>query len=481
VTLLGIDLGTSSVKALLLDDDATVVSQATRSYRVRSPHAGWAESDPSEWLEAVTGAAEAAVQRREVTAVGLSGQMHGVVLARTHGTPVRPAVLWADGRAAREVDAFRALPAEVIDPLGNPLAPGMAGPLLLWFARRDPDALAEARWALQPKDWLRLVFTGEAAAEPTDASATLLWDIEGDGWHEELIERLGVAPELLPPLVATDAAIPLTRQGADLLAVSAGARVAAGAADTAAAMLGAGLVEDGVGLNLGTGGQLVAPTARPLVHPGRLTHVYRAVTSGWYSMAAVQNVGLALDWAIRVLGASWDEIDAALASTRPGADGALFLPYLSGERTPVLDPDLRASWTGIGLEHGREHLLRAVTEGVAFSIRAALEALEGLGVEAAEPRVTGGGSVAGEWRQLLADVLGRPLAGVDAPAASARGAALLAGVAAGLWSSGREAASAHAPAVAGVTGPREADAYEDAYARFRHATADALTTAVGGI
>jgi xylulokinase len=240
-------------------------------------------------------------------------------------------------------------------------------------------------------------------------------------------------------------------------------------------MLGAGLVDDGVGLNLGTGGQVVAPTDRPLIHPDRLTHVYRAATSGWYSMAAVQNVGLALDWAIRALGASWAEINAALANTPPGADGALFLPYLSGERTPVLDPEIRASWTGIGLEHGREHLLRAVAEGVAFSIRAALTTLEELGVEVAELRVTGGGSVAGDWRQLLADVLGRPLSAVDAPAASARGAALLAGVAAGIWSSAEEAASAHAPGLAGGAEPREPEPYEDAYARFQRATADAVT------
>ncbi|CAA9420886.1 MAG: Putative xylulose kinase [uncultured Rubrobacteraceae bacterium] len=441
--LLGLDLGTGSVKTLLLAGDGAVLGEGSASYPVRSTRPGWAESRPEDWWESVVAATGSAVGGRgaEVTALGLSGQMHGVVLSDEGGRPLRPAVLWADSRSGGELEAYRGLDRELRRLLANPPAVGMAGPSLLWLRRNEPDVYGAARWALQPKDWLRLRLTGEAASEPSDASATLLYDLVSDRWAYPVVEALGLRPDLLAPLVPSGGvAGGLARFAAAGLGLRAGVPVAAGAADTAAAMLGCGLLGPGpVQLTVGTGAQIFAAKREPVPDPNGRTHLYRAAAPNlWYSMAAIQNAGLALEWARGLLGVSWERVYEEAFSVLPGAGGVSFLPYLSGERTPRFDPAARGAWTGLGLDHGRAHLLRAALEGVAFALREGLEALEDAGTDVPELRLAGGGAggEAGEpWRQLLADVLGRPLHllpdGV-APVASARGAALLAGLASGV-------------------------------------------------
>jgi xylulokinase len=470
--LLGLDLGTSSAKALLLDAGGAVVGEGGAGYAVVSARPGWAETDPAEWWRAAALAVRRAVGSRSagVAAVGLSGQMHGLVLADADARPLRPAALWPDVRAEAEAEEWRRLPETLLDALANPVVPGMAGPLLHWLARHERSALAAARWALPPKDWLRLRLTGVAASEPSDASATLLYDLGADGWAGELVAALGLPARLLPPIVASaGAAGRLTAEAAAHLGLPA-VPVAAGAADTAAAALGTGLLDPGpLQLTVGTGAQLVVPLDRPAADPRRVTHLYRAAAPDrWYAMAAVQNAGLAMEWVLRTLGATWDEAHVALESTGPGAAGVTFLPHLTGERTPFLDPHLTGAWRGLRLHHGRPHLLRAALEGVAFSIRLAAEALAGAGHDTSAPRLAGGGSRHPAWRQLLADVLGRPLAAVPTPDASARGAALLAGVAAGVFANARATVSlAEPPAPAAA--PRRPEAYEEPYRRFLHA------------
>src|SRR5215207_7757742 len=348
--LLGLDLGTSSIKALLLAEDGAVLGEGSASYAVSAPRPGWAESSPEDWWEAVVEATASAVGRRgaEVTALGLSGQMHGVVLADEQGLPLRPAILWADARSGDELAAYRGLGADLSRRLANPPAVGMAGPSLLWLRDHEPGAYASARWALQPKDWLRVRLTGEAAAEPSDASATLLYDLFTDGWDYAAAESLGLRPGLLAPLVASGSvAGSLTPEAAHALGVPAGLPVAAGAADTAAAMLGGGLLRPGpVQLTVGTGAQIVSPKGGPEPDPGGRTHLYRAAVPGlWYSMAAIQNAGLALEWARKTLGASWEDVYEEAFAVPPGAGGVVFLPYLSGERTPRFDPGARGAWT----------------------------------------------------------------------------------------------------------------------------------------
>jgi len=474
--LLGLDLGTSSVKALLLTEDGAVLGEGSASYEVRAPRPGWAESSPEDWWKAVLEATASAVGWRgaEVTALGLSGQMHGVVLADERGLPLRPAVLWADARSGVELAAYRGLDEDLGRRLANPPAVGMAGPSLLWLRDREPDAYTSARWALQPKDWLRMRFTGEAATEPSDASATLLYDLLADDWSYAVAEELDLRAELLAPLV-TSACVAGTLRAkvAGELGLREGLPVAAGAADTAAAMLGAGLLRPGpVQLTVGTGGQIVTPKERPDPDPHGRTHLYRAAVPGlWYSMAAVQNAGLALEWVRKVLGASWEDVYEEAFAVPPGSGGVTFLPYLSGERTPRFDPGARGAWVGLGLDHTRGHLLRAALEGVAFALREALEALEDQGVSAPELRLAGGGTAgdSGEpWRRLLADVLGRTLWLLPdeiSSVASARGAAFLAGLASGVYPAAEDTLPL-TPEPESPIRPGE-PAYEAAYERYK--------------
>jgi xylulokinase len=473
--LLGLDLGTSSVKALLMAEDGDTIGEGSASYPVRSPRSGWAESSPEDWWNTVVEATQTAVgpHGAEVGAIGLSGQMHGIVLADDRGHPLRPAILWADTRSAEQLATYRGLDEDARERLANPPAVGMAGPSLLWLRDHEPETYASARWALQPKDWLRLRLTGEAAAEPSDASATLLYDLLSDDWDYTVIEALGLRAGLLAPLVASaEVAGTLTREAAKLLGLRAELPVAAGAADTAAAMLGGGLLRPGlVQLTVGTGGQIVAPKSAPEPDPHRRTHLYRAATPDlWYSMAAIQNAGLALEWARNTLGASWHDVYEEAFAVPPGAGGVVFLPYLSGERTPRFDPDSRGAWVGLGLDHGRGHLLRAALEGVAFALREGLEALEEAGTVVPELRLAGGGTAEKPWQQLLADVLGRPLRvlpGAVAAVASARGAALLAGSASSVYKSWEDVlALAPAPGLSVLPGGASG-AYDMAYARYQ--------------
>ncbi|MGF1471068.1 MAG: xylulokinase [Rubrobacteraceae bacterium] len=478
--LLGVDLGTGSVKVLLVDESGTLLGEGSAPYAVDSPRAGWAETSPEAWWEASSAAAREAVgdHGRDVTAVGLSGQMNGVVLSDGDGRPLRPAVLWADARSGEQLAVYEdVLDDEARRRLGSPPAVGFTGPTLLWLRDNEPESYSAARWALQPKDWLRLRLTGKAMAEPSDASATLLYDLPSDDWNYEVAEALGLRGELLAPLTGSwEVAGQLTEEAAGQLGVSPGLPVAAGAGDTAAAMLGTGLLEaDGspgdAQLTVGTGGQIVVPRARPEPDPNRSLQLHRAAAPDlYYFMAAVQNAGLALEWARKLLGASWDEVYEEAFAVQPGAGGVSFLPYLSGERTPHFDPGARGAWTGLGLNHGREHLLRAALEGVAFSLRDGVEALEAAGAGIPNPRLAGGGVTRGPWRQLLADVLARPLRLLPdeiASTASARGAALLAGVASGAYSSVADTRSL-APEVEGTVEPAEENAeYEAAYQRYQ--------------
>jgi xylulokinase len=377
---------------------------------------------------------------------------------------------------------YRALGEEVQRRLGNPYVTGMAGPSLLWLREHELDAYGAARWALQPKDWLRLRLTGEPSGEPSDASATLLYDLAADGWAFDVVEALGLRPEMLPPLIESgDRAGTLTGEAAEHLGLSAGIPVAAGAGDTAAAMLGTGLLLPGIAqLTVGTAGQIVVPLDAPEIDPTFMTHTFRAAAPGrWYAMAAMQNVGLALEWVRGVLGPSWDEVYAEAFSVPAGAESLIFLPYLSGERTPHLDPNARGAWIGLRLHHRRAHLLRAALEGVAFSLRDGLEALIARGIEIPQLRLAGGGSVRPEWRQMLADVLQRPLLAVPDPAASSRGAALLAGIASGVYRNAEETLEL-APTPVPIAAPEEnLRHYEEPYARF-HALYSRVRTGGNG-
>jgi xylulokinase len=441
-TFLGIDLGTSSVKVILTDRTGRELTSSSAEYSISRPEPDWAEIDPEDWWVAIGKAVHrvlAAKPSARPAGIGLSGQMHGVVLCGADGTTVRPAILWADARAEAELDVYRQLPEPVRNRLANPLSPGMAGPQLAWLQRHEPGSMAAARWAVQPKDWIRARLTGRFAAEPSDASATLLYDVLRQDWDDDVVAALNIRRELLPDQLAFAGvkAGDLLPQAADDLGLRQGITIAAGASDTAAAMLGAGLVEPGVAqLTIGTGVQVVMATDPPTSYSvGSLappvTHLYRSATpNGWYAMAAGLNGGQTLDWVRGILGVGWSELYAA-AERPPLPDDPIFLPHLVGERTPYLDTHLRGAWTSLSARHDRPALLYAALEGVAFAVADTVDALPGITKTGRCLRLAGGGTTAPGWRQLLANVLNASLDAVEAPNASARGAALLGAKAAG--------------------------------------------------
>ncbi len=482
--VLGLDLGTSQVKALLCAPDGTVLGQGLAGYGVSTPRDGWAETDPQDWWRAACAAVRSALgpAPAEVTGLAVVGQMHGVVLCAERAVVLRPAILWLDRRAAAEAGDYQRLPPDQRAVLGNAPMAGMACPILLWLSRHEPDAYRRARWMLPPKDWLRLRLTGEAATDPTDASGTLLFDIGRDTWAARVARALGLRTDLLPPILpSTRIAGYLQPGAASQLGLRPGLPVATGAADTAASLLAAGLAPDWGLLTLGTGGQLIVPDSplpdsplpdspvpdspvpdsplpdsplpdsplpdSPLpdsrlsyspdpyytvpVEPdgsGRIS-LFRAVGAGTYRLAGAQNVGVTLDWVRRTLGASWDELYGTAA--RPWQEGTpVFLPYLASERGD--DHNAGGAWAGLTLAHQRDDLMRAALEGVAFLLRGHLEAMRAVGAGPARIQLAGGGTRHPAWRQLLADALAVPLYPGGAGWLTARGATIIAALASGV-------------------------------------------------
>jgi xylulokinase len=426
---LGIDLGTGSVKALLLDAEGCVVSEASSSYPVHAPHPTWAETHPDEWWQATVKAVREATNNHEVKAIGLSGQMHGTVLVDKNLNVLRPAILWADTRSQNQLEHYRRLESHQRQCLANPVATGMTGVSLLWLKENEPDIYKKTHWVLQPKDYIRLKLTGEVAAEPSDASATLLYDLEKDAWAHDIAEALELDTNYLAPLVKSRAvAGTLTKDVASELGLSS-IPVAAGAGDAAASALGSALLSEGqVQVNIGTAMQIFAIRDKANIDPTLRTHLYRSSLDNYYAMAAMQNAGIALEWVRKILSMSWDDMYTEAFNIPAGCEGVTFLPYLTGERTPHLDPNARGIWNGFGLNHERGHLARSAFEGVAFALKDGLKALENTSVQANSLRLAGGGTLQRRWRQLLADVLEKPLDAVSVASSSARGAALLAGL-----------------------------------------------------
>jgi xylulokinase len=446
--VLGLDLGTSQVKALLCAPDGTTLGRGAAGYQIAAPRPGWAEANPELWWQAAGTAVRAAVgpAPAEVAGLAVAGQMHGLVLCTERAVALRPAITWLDRRAEAEAADYQRLPQDLLARLGNAPSAGMAGPILLWLSRHEPDVYGQARWMLPPKDWLRSRLTGpggQAATDPTDASGTLLFDLARDEWAADVAQALGLRIDLLPAIrPPAEIAGPLLPAAAEHLGLRPGLPVAIGAADTAASLLAAHLPPGWALLTLGTGGQLIVPlTPTPDIpfsdNPERgsaavsgTTNLFRSVDGGTYRLAGAQNVGVTLDWVRRTLGASWDELYATAA--RPWrADTPVFLPYLAGERWDHRDTG--GAWTGLTVAHQREDLMRAALEGVAFLLRGKLDDLRARHPPGpAAIQLAGGGSRPPAWRQLLADALVVPLYPVGDGWLTARGAALMAAAATGL-------------------------------------------------
>ena len=421
----GVDLGTGSVKVALVDQSGNVLAKASRPYDLSSPHTGWAESDPRVWLEATEqAAAEIADQLPGAEGVGFSGQMHGVVVCDANLEPLRPAITWADTRSAGEAAAMQSdLGDEVLARLGSPAVSGFAATSLKWLASHEPEVLAKARFALQPKDWLRARLGGAVVTEPSDASGTLLADVASGTWDNDAVTWLGIDRELLPPIVGSaNAAGELTIADHTLPCV-------AGAADTAAAIAGMGLsINEGFAA-VGSGSQTVSVLAEPSGGIARGTHLFAtagAPGSGWYRIGAVQNAGIALRRSLDWLGATPQEANDALDAGVLVSD-PIFVPYVAGERTPFVDAHLRGAWLGLGLDTDRQALLRSIVEGVAQAVALGMHAVQDAGAHVPDPLpLIGGGAVDPRFQQLIADVSQRRLAPTEQPDAAVVGAAHLA-------------------------------------------------------
>ena len=431
--VIGIDLGTQSVKVALVDPEGRVEASAVRGYAVESVRPGWAESDPGAWLAGAVDAAQEVLAQSSASpiAIGLSGQMHGVVLCDEQGAPLRPAITWADTRSGDEARRIAGtLGRAELARLGSAPFPGFAGVTLAWLARHEPELLARARWALQAKDWVRLMLTGSVATDPSDASGTLLYDLVAGRWSEAAMAACDVRPDLLPPVTGSDTLAGDVRSGSVLC----GLPVAVGGADAACGIHGLGLAAGAGALAVGTGAQLSSVIAAPDPDQTLRTHTFAtvgAIGTAYYRLAAMQSGGLALERALTWLGASVDDAQRALASG-VRADDPIFLPFVAGERSPYLDPDLRASWQGLSLSTTRESMLRSVLEGMAYAVAAGFAAIVESGAEPAAPLTTlGGGSRDPGYVELLATALGIPLRPATVADAAVVGAARLGAAAVG--------------------------------------------------
>ena len=423
---LGIDLGTGSVKAALVAPDGYVAARASKSYATRSPHPDWVEIDAREWVEAAASVMDAVDEGENtgITSVGFSGQMHGVVLVDDRLRPLRPAILWADTRSGEQARRMAAdLGPDVLARLGSPAVAGFAATTLRWLADHEPEVVAEARYALQAKDFLRATLGGPIATDPSDASGTLLYDVVAGEWDADAISWAGIRPDMLPPVMSS------THVSGEVRVEKRTVPCAVGAADTAAAITGLGIHAGEGFIAVGTGAQVVRVMNTPTLDPALSTHTFctaGAAGDGWYRIGAVQSAGLVLTAALAWLGASVEE---ASASLRLGvrADDPLFIPYLAGERTPFMNPNLRGSWIGLSLATDRAAMMRSVLEGVAQAVALGVEAVQSSGERLPEVvPLIGGGTQHPDFRQLLADCCQVPLGIAESRDSAVVGAATLA-------------------------------------------------------
>ena len=502
--LMGIDVGTTGTRAIVVDEQGSLCGAATVDYPLHTPRPLWAEQDPADWWAAACGAirgalANAGLAGAEIGGIGLSGQMHGLVLLDECDEVLRPAILWCDQRTQAQCDW-------ITDTVGadrlialtcNPALTGFTAPKLVWVRQHEPEVYRRARKALLPKDYLRFRLTGAFASEVSDASGTLLFDVRNRRWSAEMLDALDIDPTLLPdvhesPVVSAT----VSADAAAETGLAVGTPVVGGGGDQAAGGVGNGIVRPGlISSTLGSSGVVFAFTDQPWMDPhGRIHTFCHAVPGKWHVMGVTLGAGLSLRWfrdhmsSLEVAAGQLANVDPYALLTReaeaapPGSEGLIWLPYVMGERTPHLDPNAKGVLFGVTSRHTRAHALRAVLEGVAYSLRDSIEILRELGVPLGEVRFSGGGARSPLWRQIQADIFGSELVLINVTEGAAFGAALLAGVGARLFGDVRQAVDA-AVHVVSRTEPQPATvaAYDRLYPLYRSLypalkpTFDALT------
>lgn len=474
--VIGLDLGTGGVRAIAVDLQGQIIAQTTRSYPLLTPQPGWTEQNPSDWIEASLDALSNVTQQLEghrPIALGLSGQMHGMVPLDAQGRVIRPAILWNDqrtGKAVEEIEA--AIPRqELIQRTGNPAITGFQLAKVVWLRTEEPQAYALLRQILLPKDYLGYVLTGEAVTEPSDASGIGCLNLSSRQWDTDILNSLNLSPTLFPSVVESTAiAGRLKSDIAARVGLPAGLPIVAGGGDNAAAAVGLGISSSNLNrgsLSIGTSGVIFAPCDRPIPDPEGRVHLFCHVDGGYHLLGVTLAAGGSLRWYRDTFAphSPYTDLMDMAANSLPGARGVLFLPHLAGERSPYLDPDTRGAWVNLSLAHTQADLTRAVLEGVAFSLKAALEVIGEI-TPVHQLLATGGGARSSIWLQILADVLQTELIAPQAEEGAAYGAAILAmvGVAA---HPNLEAAFKMLQQDSNSVQPQANPVYEEAFKRYR--------------
>ncbi|UCD84624.1 MAG: xylulokinase [Deltaproteobacteria bacterium] len=478
---IGIDIGTSGSKAVLIDDRGVIQYEAELDYPLSTPRPGWNEQDPADWwnrsAEVLSSLTEIARSRgAEVRGVGLTGQMHSSVFLDKNDRVIRPALLWNDTRTeaeCREIEERVGGVSRLIRLTSNLALEGFTATKVLWLRNHEPEHYQRLRHLLVAKDYIRLQLTGERATEVSDASGTLLFDVGRRAWSTEILETLDLEPEIMPRCFESPEVTGHVSEAASKrTGLSAGTPVIGGGGDQAAGAVGNGVVRPGqICISLGTSGVVFSPTAEHRPEPeGRIHTFCHTVPGRWHAMGVMLSAAGAYQWFHDQLGGgdSFEELNKKAESVLPGAGGVLFLPYLSGERTPHNDPHARGLFTGLSLSSGRGEMARAVIEGVSYGLHDCLELIRGAGIEWDQALISGGGARSDLWCQITADVLGITISRLQENPGPAYGAALLASVGSGVYSSVDEACEGHGQ-VERVFEPRKEyqNIYHEGYQRYR--------------
>lgn len=450
---LGLDIGTGGTRAVVIDEQANICATATAEHvPFAAPQIGWAEQDADDWWRAAVEAIREVlliVPAKDIEAIGMSGQMHGAVVLDKQDVPIRPSIIWCDQRTEEQCEEItdKVGKQRLIEIAGNPAVTGFTLPKLLWIRENEPENWSRCRSVLLPKDYIRLRLSGEKASDVSDSSGTLLFDVAKRNWSDELISAFGIDRTLLSEIFeSTEVTGTVTAAAAHATGLIVGTPIVAGAGDNAAGAVGLGVVKPGMmSATIGTSGVIFAATDSPRIDPlGRIHTLCHAVPGVWHNTGVTQAAGLSLKWFRDTFGAErpYDEIVAIIEDVPAGSDGAIWLPYLMGERTPHLDPNARAALVGLTASHTEGHIVRAILEGVAFSLKDAIEIFKELGTEPHSIRLGGGGARSRSWREIQASVYGQTVETTSADEGAAFGAAILAGVGAGCWASVGEACDA---------------------------------------
>ena len=485
--VIGIDVGTSSVKALLVSSNGEVLKVSSPEYPFQTPKALWAETDPEVWWTATQQAIHnllEGVDPKSIKVVGLTGQMHGLVLLDAEGQVLRPCIMWNDQRSHAECEEISNLvgPSKVLEITGNPVLAGFTAPKIRWVEKNEPEIFSQISKVLLPKDFIRYKLSGEFFSDVSDASGTSMLDVGKRKWSDEILDSLGWNKDWLPEVTeSTVLSSSISSLGSDATGLLEGTPIAAGGGDCAAQAVGSAIVREGkVSVTLGTSGVVFAQSDEYRVEPDGKLHAFcHAVPGKWHLMGVMLSAAGSFQWYKNTFGDfeskieekegidAYEQLTKGAESVTPGSNGLFFLPYLSGERTPYPDPHAKGCFIGLSLIHKKEHLSRSVLEGVSFGLNDSLQLMKSLGINPSEVQLSGGGTKSGLWKQMLADVFALPCTMVNAREGAAYGAALLAAVGSGDFASVEDGSEAWIRTTEKITPSVEANAYRNSYAIYK--------------